>query len=98
MVLRTGFTESSHYNHSVFLKVPKNLNEENLEKAFIELTKHHDALRLKFEKSNKELIQFNNGLTDDAIFTVEDSSSFSPERLHKDIERQQTVLIFQKVR
>ncbi len=42
--------EPHHYNHSVLLKVPKGLNDNYLSKAFSELIRHHDALRLKFEK------------------------------------------------
>jgi amino acid adenylation domain-containing protein/non-ribosomal peptide synthase protein (TIGR01720 family) len=40
----------SHYNQSVMLKVPVDIDEEVVEAALCELLKHHDVFRLKFSK------------------------------------------------
>ncbi|MEZ4690175.1 MAG: phosphopantetheine-binding protein [Ignavibacteria bacterium] len=42
------------YNHSILLKVPKDLNESHLIKVFTEIAKHHDGLRSKFIKDQTE--------------------------------------------
>ncbi|HMS34192.1 MAG TPA: amino acid adenylation domain-containing protein [Ignavibacteria bacterium] len=67
--------EPQHYNHSVLLKVPKGLNDNFLSKVFSGLVKHHDALRLKFEKdkNSSEWIQTNEVFKNVSLFSSADT-------------------------
>lgn len=68
--------EPQHYNHSVLLKVPKGLNDNYLSKAFSGLIRHHDALRLKFEKekNTSEWIQSIDDYKNVSVFSSLDMS------------------------
>ncbi len=79
--------EPDFYNHSVLLKIPKNLNENFLEESVAEIIKHHDALRLRFKKDNDVREQINTGFNSDTVFSVEDLSNISGEALDDKMEK-----------
>lgn len=79
--------EPQHYNHSVLLKVPKNLNDNFLSKAFSELIRNHDSLRLKFEKpeDNSRWIQTTGEFRNASVFSSTDlNNSVSDNNLPED--------------
>ena len=90
--------EPQHYNHSVLLKVPKGLNDNYLSKAFSELIRHHDALRLKFEKekNTSELIQSIDEYKNVSVFSSLDiSKSDSNDKImDEDIDEMQKSFSF----
>jgi amino acid adenylation domain-containing protein/non-ribosomal peptide synthase protein (TIGR01720 family) len=60
------------YNHSMFLKVPKGLNEDHLSVIFSEIVKHHDGLRSKFildDSERKQIISETDNMVQN-IFSV----------------------------
>lgn len=80
-----NMTEPNHYNHSVLLKVPKNINEKYLEEVITELIKQHDALRLKFSKDGTNWKQVNNGIDNKPAFTVEDFSKIPSDEIDSEM-------------
>ncbi|MEO8209649.1 MAG: amino acid adenylation domain-containing protein, partial [bacterium] len=79
--------EPDFYNHSVLLKVPKNLNEKFLKESVEEIVKHHDALRLRFKKINSIPEQINSGLSGAIVFSVEDLSDIPGDRFDYEMEK-----------
>lgn len=59
-----------HYNHSVLLRVPSGLNEKHLETSSKEIVRHHDALRLRFDRSGNEWHQINASSETETIFST----------------------------
>ncbi len=55
--LRSGMKNSSHFNHSVLLKVRKDLDTELLDKALNAVIAQHDILRLKLTGKESAIIQ-----------------------------------------
>lgn len=78
--------EPEFYNHSVFLKVPKNLNEKFLGKSVSEIVRHHDALRMKFEKKDSEWKQFNTDFNNAEFFDAEDLTELSGDDLKSEMK------------
>ena len=62
----------SHFNHSVLLKVPSDIDESILEKASEEIFRHHDSLRARFVKNNTEWEQTIEEYRNEKIFDTED--------------------------
>lgn len=54
-----NFPNPHHWNQSVFLEVRQNLDFQILERVIKELLRHHDALRLRFQLSEKGWRQVN---------------------------------------
>ncbi|MGB3534215.1 MAG: amino acid adenylation domain-containing protein, partial [Microcoleaceae cyanobacterium] len=54
-----NFTNPHHWNQSILLKVQSEISLNQLEIAFQTLLKHHDALRLYFEKNQVSWQQYN---------------------------------------
>lgn len=79
--------EPGHFNHSVLLNVPKDLNKVSLEEAVKEIVKHHDALRLEFKKEGTDWKQFNSGIKDTNPFIYEDLSKVSANSLSDTIQK-----------
>ncbi|MBO1049494.1 MAG: amino acid adenylation domain-containing protein [Dolichospermum sp. DEX182a] len=79
--------EVHHYNQSVLLQVPNDLQSELIAIAWKKLLEHHDALRLRFTSVGSEYQQINQGLDEGVPFTVVDLSSVSkvsqPQALEK---------------
>ncbi|BAZ33597.1 amino acid adenylation domain-containing protein (plasmid) [Cylindrospermum sp. NIES-4074] len=79
--------EVHHYNQSVLLQVPNDLQSQLIAIAVKKLLEHHDALRLRFTLVGSEYQQINQGLDAGVPFTVVDLSSVSkvsqPQALEK---------------
>lgn len=87
-----NLTEPNHYNHSVLLKVPKDINEKYLGEIISELIKHHDALRLKFIKEGTNWKQINDGINNKQVFSVEDFSEIPSDKINFEIEKNISLL------
>ncbi|MBC1312640.1 amino acid adenylation domain-containing protein, partial [Trichormus variabilis PNB] len=79
--------DSHHYNQSVLLQVPNNLQSELIAIAVQKLLEHHDALRLKFTSVADEYKQTNQGLDDSVPFTVVDLSSVPKDEQAQTLEK-----------
>jgi len=79
--------EIHHYNQSVLLQIPNDLQSELIAIAWKKLLEHHDALRLRFTSVGSEYQQINQGLGEKVPFTVVDLSSVpkvsQPQALEK---------------
>ncbi|MBD2281009.1 non-ribosomal peptide synthetase, partial [Aphanizomenon flos-aquae] len=79
--------EIHHYNQSVLLQIPNDLQSELIAIACKKLLEHHDVLRLRFTSVGSEYQQINQGLDEGVPFTVVDLSSVSkvsqPQALEK---------------
>ncbi len=71
--------EQHHFNQSVLLSVPADLNPELLEKVMQQLVLHHDALRLRFECTDTGWEQINSDIAEPVALQVVDLSSMQPE-------------------
>ncbi len=67
--------EAHHFNQSVLLQIPYNVQPELIAKAVEKLLEHHDALRLRFTQEASEYKQTNHGQTETIPFTLVDLSS-----------------------
>ncbi len=79
-------TEPHHFNQSVVLSVPADMNSEFLEKAIQYLTLHHDAMRLRFERTDSSWEQINADITEPVALQVVDLSAKSPDEQQDDLE------------
>ncbi|WP_414754485.1 amino acid adenylation domain-containing protein [Anabaena sp. CCY 9910] len=79
--------DSHHYNQSVLLQVPNNLQSELIAIAVQKLLAHHDALRLKFTSVADGYKQINQGLDDSLPFTVVDLSSIPKDEQAQALEK-----------
>ncbi|MEM7580965.1 MAG: condensation domain-containing protein, partial [Cyanobacteria bacterium P01_A01_bin.80] len=59
--------EPHHFNQSVLLEVPFNIQSELLEQALQKLLYHHDALRLRFVEQDGKWQQYNSDVVGDGI-------------------------------
>lgn len=57
-----GFENPHHYNQSVMLNFKSNIDVKDLELVMNELIRHHDALRINFNKDTNELFYNNTHL------------------------------------
>jgi amino acid adenylation domain-containing protein/non-ribosomal peptide synthase protein (TIGR01720 family) len=78
--------EPHHFNQSVVLSVPADVNSALLEKAIQHLTLHHDALRLRFDRSESGWEEINADITAPVVLQVVDLSSKSPDEQQDDLE------------
>ncbi|WP_066495485.1 non-ribosomal peptide synthetase [Abyssisolibacter fermentans] len=62
-----NITDMHHWNQSVMLYREEGFKEEIIKKAFREIEKHHDALRIVYKKRGKKVKQINRGLERDLI-------------------------------
>jgi amino acid adenylation domain-containing protein/non-ribosomal peptide synthase protein (TIGR01720 family) len=53
--INQNFKQPGHYNQSILLKLNGHYTEYKLNKAFLRLICHHDALRLNWDKENSHL-------------------------------------------
>lgn len=58
-----------HYNHSVLMSVPKNIDQKLLKKALEVVINHHDALRSQFKPAGNGWIQVFSGQKNSIPFT-----------------------------
>jgi amino acid adenylation domain-containing protein/non-ribosomal peptide synthase protein (TIGR01720 family) len=78
--------EPYHFNQSVLLSVPPDLNPELLEPVMQHLVRHHDALRLRFDRTDSSWEQRNADGSDIVTLQVVDLSTKSSEAQLADIE------------
>ncbi|MES1244271.1 MAG: amino acid adenylation domain-containing protein [Acidobacteriota bacterium] len=72
--------EPHHFNQSLLLAVRPPVTEEVARQAFEALLGHHDALRLRFERSAEGWHQWNGGLEDPGWSRIELSSANEVQR------------------
>jgi amino acid adenylation domain-containing protein/non-ribosomal peptide synthase protein (TIGR01720 family) len=68
-----------HYNQSVLLSVPSDLDVELLRQVLQQLLLHHDALRLRFVLDAVSWKQFNAAFEETVALSVVDLSTLSPQ-------------------
>lgn len=73
---KQNLPEYWHYNQSILLDVPDNLNEEALQQAYNAVVSHHDALRLRYPKVKNVQKQLFAKPSDSTHFFIEDISDF----------------------
>ena len=71
--------EASHFNQSVLIKVPSNLNPELLAQAVGHIYQHHDGLRLRFSRSGDGWTQEVRETAHDTIFSFENLSGHAKD-------------------
>jgi amino acid adenylation domain-containing protein/non-ribosomal peptide synthase protein (TIGR01720 family) len=75
-----------HWNMAMMLDAKEKLDPAILESAVLQLTAHHDALRLRFEQSESGWRQFNSGLDTPSPFTLVDLSTLAGEHRAQALE------------
>ncbi|MDB9373597.1 non-ribosomal peptide synthetase [Nodularia sphaerocarpa] len=79
--------EPHHFNQSVLLEVPSNIQGELLEQALQKLLSHHDALRLRFVPQAEQWQQYNSDVCEDRVLLAEaDLSHLAQTEQSKAIE------------
>ncbi|MEH2171889.1 amino acid adenylation domain-containing protein [Nostoc sp.] len=78
--------EPHHFNQSVLLEVPPNIQPELLEEALQKLLYHHDALRLRFVQQAARWQQYNSDVCDAVSLAIADLSNLSQAEQSKAIE------------
>ncbi|MGN4771119.1 amino acid adenylation domain-containing protein [Bacillus cereus group sp. MYBK216-2] len=56
------FSQENHYNQAFMFYKQDGIDEKVLRKVFLEIVKHHDALRMMYIKENNEFKQWNRGI------------------------------------
>ena len=82
-----ALVDSHHYNQSLLLAVPPNLEPALLAKALQQLLQHHDALRLRFKEDGETCQQVNTGLGQVVPFHRIDLSDLAPTEQTQAIEK-----------
>jgi non-ribosomal peptide synthase protein (TIGR01720 family) len=75
-----------HWNQTLMFDVPENLNTDILQKSIEYLIEHHDALRLRFKKSEGSWNAFVTEHAEVNAFTSIDLTGFSPVEMDSTIE------------
>lgn len=91
-------TQPDFYNHSMLLKVQKDLNEDHLAKVFTEIVKNHDGLRSKFTKDQnewKQIISEQDKMVQNN-FSAKDIKNSDIEHLENDITDLQSSIDIEK--
>ncbi|MCW5317887.1 amino acid adenylation domain-containing protein [Nostoc sp. KVJ3] len=78
--------DKHHFNQSFLLTVPSNLNLEILEQVWLQLLKHHDALRLRFTQTDTIWQQIHAAPTDNITITRFDLSTVPETEIETVIE------------
>ncbi|MFQ4162309.1 non-ribosomal peptide synthase/polyketide synthase [Scytonema millei] len=81
-----NFAVSAYWNQAVLLEMPQGIQPHLLEQVVRELLVHHDALRLRFEKTDSGWQQINAGVEAAVPFTVVDLSALSQAQQQAAIE------------
>ncbi|URZ03767.1 non-ribosomal peptide synthetase [Clostridium felsineum] len=69
---KKDFSEKDYFNQAFVFYKKGGINEEILRKTFLELLKHHDALRMIYAEENCEVKQINRGLQQlQNMFTID---------------------------
>ncbi len=78
--------EPHHFNQSVLLEVPPNIQPELLEQALQKLVYHHDALRLRFVQQAAQWQQYNSDVCNAVSLAIADLSNLTQAEQSKAIE------------
>ncbi|MEH2195513.1 MAG: amino acid adenylation domain-containing protein [Nostoc sp.] len=78
--------EPHHFNQSVLLEVPPNIQPELLEPALQKLVYHHDAFRLRFVQQATQWQQYNSDVCDRVLLDIADLSNLPPTEQSQAIE------------
>ncbi|MFN6465769.1 MAG: non-ribosomal peptide synthetase [Nostoc sp. DedVER02] len=78
--------EPHHFNQSVLLEVPPNIQPELLEQALQKLVYHHDALRLRFMQQAAQWQQYNSDVCDAISLAIADLSNLTQAEQSQAIE------------
>lgn len=65
-----NFEELGHYNQSVLLELYQMISKETLSEVLSEIVRHHDILRLNYDKGNDRLFYNNKHLESDILIHV----------------------------
>ena len=76
-----------HWNQAMMFDVPENINTHILQKSIEYLIEHHDALRLRFEKTEGSWHAFVAEHAEINAFTLIDLTGFLPVEMDSTIER-----------
>lgn len=76
----------NHWNQAIMFDVPENLDTQILQKSIDYLIAHHDALRLRFEKTEGGWDAFVAGHTEENAFTSIDLTGSLPVEMNSMIE------------
>ena len=69
--INNGFINEDHFNQSFIFFKDDGIDEEVLKKSFVEILKHHDALRMCYSKENNKVVQVNRPLESlETMFTL----------------------------
>jgi non-ribosomal peptide synthase protein (TIGR01720 family) len=74
------FPVPHHFNQSVLLEVPPDIDPVLLKQVITRITAHHDALRLRFTRRQETWVQEHDDSLENAVFTVEDLSQYEREQ------------------
>ncbi|QUI24146.1 amino acid adenylation domain-containing protein [Vallitalea pronyensis] len=66
-----SLTGMNHWNQAVMLYRKEGFGEERLLQVFNHIVKHHDALRMRYNIENHEVIQYNRGAQEGKLYTLE---------------------------
>jgi amino acid adenylation domain-containing protein/non-ribosomal peptide synthase protein (TIGR01720 family) len=96
--LNLDLPDAHHWNQSILLELNAPMEAEVLKKVLWHILDHHDALRLRFERSAEGWRQTNTDMDDDVPFAVIDLSTVpAPDRsaaLERHCDHLQTTLDF----
>ena len=81
------FTEEGYYNQSVLLKFKKVVSVKVLNRAFRDLIRHHDGLRINYDGHTGQLFYNNRHLSCQSVVKSKYSLSLRPEILNKMINK-----------
>ena len=83
-----GYAEPHYFNQAVLLKIQRALEPSVLRRSWEQLLAHHDALRLRFERSGDRWKQFYDARVSIAPFDIADLSTVDDADLGHRIEAQ----------
>jgi len=79
--------EPWHYNQSVLLEAPADINADALRQALTQIIQHHDSLRLHYRKSSNHWQQWYGNANEDLPFHTEDLSNLPVEQQKQTLEQ-----------
>lgn len=68
--LNQEFKEAGHYNQSILVELKKEISKEQLNDVFYYIIKHHDALRINYDKKRQEFFYNNEHLNQRDIMRI----------------------------
>ena len=87
-----GSVQPHHFNQSVMIEVPASLDLRALDQTVRQLLVHHDALRMRFERTEAGWRQSNHSREENPILTEIDISDLREAQLAETLTQLQTTL------